>query len=330
MTTRTNIKKGKYKMKVDMELYHWYSKILRCPSCHGELDLTVDNIVCSTCEHNFHKNDGFWDFTGPGIRFKDAWSLDPGSAQSFLSQHAIVEEQGQKHFAEYYINPLLKSLFPSAGSVKVLSIGCGCGMDVDVLNMLGFEAWGVEPGQRPVRWINREKKDRLFLADGKRLPFADDSFDFIYSEGVIEHVGVIGDSGKVQADYKEQRRTFLEEAKRVTRPGGYLLITSPNRLCPVDICHGGPHLHSVFHPFYVSYGDVLELLGEDMEHARQLSLRNFFNLSGRHFDVGNIRVPGKIIELFLRVMNSPVLWRLTTPMLSILAKKPEDMKSERP
>ncbi len=100
-----------------------------------------------------------------------------------------------------------------------------------------------------------------------------------------------------------------------------MLIPSPNRLCPVDICHGGPHLHSVFHPFYVSFGDILSLLGEEVEDVRQLSLHNFFNLQGRLFRAGKLSIPGDIIEIFLRMMNGPVFWRVTTPMLSVLAKK---------
>lgn len=58
-------------------------------------------------------------------------------------------------------------------------------------------------------------------ADGKTLPFPDDSFDIIYSNAVLEHVG----------DAEEQR-LFLAEAARVARRA--LFVTTPSRSFPVD------------------------------------------------------------------------------------------------
>ncbi len=52
--------------------------------------------------------------------------------------------------------------------------------------------------------------------NGARLPYADDTFDVVYSFQVIEHV--------------PKDDEFLKEAKRVLRPNGVLIITTPNRL----------------------------------------------------------------------------------------------------
>jgi SAM-dependent methyltransferase len=56
--------------------------------------------------------------------------------------------------------------------------------------------------------------------DGATLPFADCSFDGVFMNEVFEHVA---DEGRV-----------LAETFRVLRPGGTLILISPNRWFPVD------------------------------------------------------------------------------------------------
>ena len=55
----------------------------------------------------------------------------------------------------------------------------------------------------------------LQVGDGRRLPFADESFDHAYSISVLEH---IGDDGDINA---------LAELARVVRPGGRIVFTVP-------------------------------------------------------------------------------------------------------
>jgi hypothetical protein len=57
-------------------------------------------------------------------------------------------------------------------------------------------------------------------ADGRRLPFADDEFDVVHSNAVVEHVGA----------YPEQQQ-FVRELVRVARSG---FVTTPNRWFPIE------------------------------------------------------------------------------------------------
>ena len=72
----------------------------------------------------------------------------------------------------------------------------------------------------------REAFDEHFtcvFADGRALPFADHSFDIVFSNSVIEHVG----DG-------ESQRQFAEE---ITRVGRAYWVQTPNRRFPIE-----PHL----------------------------------------------------------------------------------------
>jgi hypothetical protein len=66
--------------------------------------------------------------------------------------------------------------------------------------------------------------------DGRTLPFADGSFDLVYSNAVLEHVGDA-----------EAQRAFLAEVARVGRR--VLFVTTPNRCFPVDSHTLVPFVH---------------------------------------------------------------------------------------
>ena len=57
-------------------------------------------------------------------------------------------------------------------------------------------------------------------ADGTNLPFQDKSFDLVFSNAVIEHVGEI-----------EEQRQFVIEHNRV---GNRFILTTPNRFFPIE------------------------------------------------------------------------------------------------
>ena len=64
------------------------------------------------------------------------------------------------------------------------------------------------------------RADAIVLGVGEQLPFADNSFDLILSNEVIEHV--------------TDDRAAVAEMARVARPGGRIAIFAPNRWYPVE------------------------------------------------------------------------------------------------
>lgn len=106
-------------------------------------------------------------------------------------------------------------------SGRILDNGAGLGTYLEACGRvnpdnvrIGLE---VEP-DRAAEALTRA--DGIALGVGERLPFADDSFDFILSNEVLEHV--IDD------------RACAAEMVRVLRPGGRLAVFTPNRWYPVE------------------------------------------------------------------------------------------------
>ncbi len=79
------------------------------------------------------------------------------------------------------------------------------------------------------RFTARYPAVRYVQGNGAALPFEDASFDVVYSNAVIEHVGGL-----------EAQRRFVAEALRVA-PRAF--ITTPNRWFPVDVHTRLPLLH---------------------------------------------------------------------------------------
>lgn len=109
----------------------------------------------------------------------------------------------------------------------VLDLGCGSGEALGAIIDRGAQrAVGVDISLLELvlakSLLRRQGKAALLLAAcAEALPFKAETFDFIYSPDVIEHVSS-------QVDY-------LREAHRTLRPQGELLFNSPNRysvVCP--------------------------------------------------------------------------------------------------
>jgi SAM-dependent methyltransferase len=116
--------------------------------------------------------------------------------------------------------PILQHLTPVisngairvAGAARVLEVGIGEGDNLPFLYS-GGEVHGVDIARTRLEdCLNRfpGMRGRLAWAEAERLPYADDSFDACFSIGGFNHFG--------------DHAAALDEMKRVTRPGGVLVV----------------------------------------------------------------------------------------------------------
>jgi len=188
------------------------------------------------------------------------------------------DERINRQFILKFSVPLIEQLFGARRDLRILSIGCGIGIDVDILRGLGYQAWGTDCGSRCLFWPQREAPEYLAQCTDEHMPFKDEYFDFVMCHQVLEHVGVVGDSMTLQPDSKAIRQRFVDNLLRVTKRGGYVNVATPNRTFPLDPGHApnfmGVRVHGPFDHFLSSYGDMRQYF--DGHAMRPVSPANYY------------------------------------------------------
>lgn len=102
---------------------------------------------------------------------------------------------------------------------SVLDLGCGTGLSTHLLNQNGYQTTGVDlsPLFLQVEKANHPNTD-LLAGNALQAPFPSGAFDAVVAFEFIEHVPDIP--------------ALLDEAKRLLRPGGFLVLHSPNLFSP--------------------------------------------------------------------------------------------------
>lgn len=211
----------------------------------------------------------------------------------------------------------------------ILDVGCGVGASTSSLARAGYDAYGVDLPEQAQLWAAAgNDQDRFISASALSLPFEDESFDFVYSLGVIEHIGTVLGHCTLAADYQLQRQQYANEILRVTKPGGRILIACPSKSFPVDVQHGpgdpaqpagpirsfifdhtGMNIHKTWGRYHLlSYPEVRKLFTADgSREFTAPSLRDYFGF-GR-FKKGFLKPFAGLAEHW--VHNLPVGVRTT-------------------
>lgn len=139
--------------------------------------------------------------------------------KNYLQTIQSGEERANRRKVREYLLPLFKTLgFEHLEKIRLLSIGCGFGADVDELFDSGIQAYGVEPFSRVQSWSSRKNKGHFLVANGISLPFKKESFDIILCLEVMEHVGY---EEKKETDPDRviiEREKFAREMMQVLKP----------------------------------------------------------------------------------------------------------------
>lgn len=98
------------------------------------------------------------------------------------------------------------ALLPEGG--RVLDLGCGSGRDLKWLSQRGFESVGIDWSRAMLNEARQRTDALLTLGDLRALPFADATFDGVWSNASMVHLG------------PAELHRALVEVERVLRPGG--------------------------------------------------------------------------------------------------------------
>jgi SAM-dependent methyltransferase len=161
------------------------------------------------------------------------------------------------------------------GPGRCLDLGCGTGFHLGTLHELGWTLTGIDISEDQLR-IARERAGhfaQLIHGDATALPFADGSFDLVFSG--FTHTDV------------DDFDTVVGEAARVLSPDGKLVYVGPHP------CFVGPHSRFVaalgvpeLHPGYTARGRYTEAIG--------------ISPAGLRAKVGAVHLPlGDLLQAFL-------------------------------
>jgi len=146
----------------------------------------------------------FWDTRPCGTQFTQlAW----GSKEFFDDVEST----------RYATQPFMKSLvgFEKYAGKKLLEVGCGLGTDLLQFARGGAVTTGVDLTPNSIKLARklfavRSLHGDLLVADAEALPFDDNTFDVVYSFGVLHHT--------------PNTSKAIDEVFRVLAPGGKIII----------------------------------------------------------------------------------------------------------
>jgi len=123
----------------------------------------------------------FWNAHPCGAKFA---GHEPGTLPFFRA----VEEH------RYALEPHIREMasFTDAAGKRVLEIGCGLGTDGAQFAKAGADYVGMDLSEASVNLAKENLRLRnlpacWLVSDAESLPFADDTFDLVYSNGVLHH-----------------------------------------------------------------------------------------------------------------------------------------------
>lgn len=229
---------------------HELLALLECPNCAGALTVDGSQWTCTGCGREFRSLVGIPDLRVPqsaAIDYDEDWVLATSLATAYASSsfQDLVGQLWQKRVSQNLVSstraeqridhiqraPLkyrqdlsntgwLGTLIPRSGRSRLLEVGCGPGAFLMAARRQYSVLVGVDLS---MAWLiicrkRLEAEDivaLLICSAAERLPFRQDTFDQVVAFDVIEHVA--------------DRDRMVSEVHRVTRPGGAVACTTPNR-----------------------------------------------------------------------------------------------------
>jgi len=153
--------------------------ILCCPRCHADLETQPDGSRCYQCGGNFPR-------VRELVRFVDQQFY---SGSFGYQWHKFPQAQWGAQSDLNFHNRAGFEPAELAGKL-VLDVGCGTGRFADVVSRAGGIVVGVDlsaAAEVAARNLADRPSVAIYQADVFQLPFKPESFDFIYSIGVLHH-----------------------------------------------------------------------------------------------------------------------------------------------
>ena len=131
-------------------------------------------------------------------------------------EHTIKTKEEHEYFlihvARYaHILNTITTIAEPEKKLRVLDVGCFPYHLGTALESMGYDVYGIASGHEPIK----NKNISVINIEKDRFPHKDGFFDFVIFTEVLEHI-------------PQSPLLALKEMARVTKPGGHLILTTPN------------------------------------------------------------------------------------------------------
>ncbi len=126
----------------------------------------------------------------------------------------------------HIIKPITDIFKGEIQNKRILEVGAGTGANISFLAKLGAEAYSLDFAANSIKIIRRTEKRyevniEPLMGDAQKMPFSDNSFDLVFSQGLMEH-------------FHNPKRAF-EEQIRVAKNRSYILVDVPQTFHPLTV-----------------------------------------------------------------------------------------------
>ena len=215
-------------------------------------------------------------------KVREYWNAHPCGTQFSHTDWGTKDFFDEVERVRYTIQPFMRELvnFERFPGKQLLEIGCGLGTDLLQFARGGALVTGVDLTPKSVELAKagfalHGLPMRALVADAENLPFEDNSFDVVYSFGVLHHT--------------PNTARAIDEAYRVLKPGGKIILMLYHRHSlhvylgvPLFWLSGKIHKgkSSVLEDFIRIYDGAENPLGKAYSRSEaRLMMRNFSNLT---------------------------------------------------
>lgn len=141
------------------------------------------------------------------------WEADPCGSKLVTAEQGTAEFYEQMEAERYALEPFIRDFaeFERWRDRDVLEVGVGVGTDFVQFARAGARLSGVDLTDAAVDLVRtrlqlKQLQADVRVADAEALPFGDESFDLVYSWGVLHHT--------------PDTQRAVDEVRRMLRPGG--------------------------------------------------------------------------------------------------------------
>ncbi len=202
-----------------------------CPICSGEAALTYHNMpgyiadasytifACSTCETSFadplvtssQVYDGIYEHAAVLPGYERYYRY----AELVTKVNKPLSALKNSEVSYWAVINTIQKLALTKSEARILEIGSGLGYLTYALNKEGYHTTGIDISSEAVNQATARYDDYFATKNLFDLVHESGRYDCVVMMDVIEHV--------------ENPRAFIEAAAAVLKPGGTLLITTPNK-----------------------------------------------------------------------------------------------------